>query len=190
MVYSTLSDSLNRLYRKSQKSGQCLIVRSGKGNKDRVTLLPDMLVSSLGDHIKSIRQVYDRDRADDLPGVMLEGALERKMPRAGEKWEWFWVFPAERVAKDPESGILRRHHLHSSVYGRAIKRAAVEAGIGKRVSTHCLRHSFATHLLERGCDLRTIQELLGHTDVKTTEIYTHVASGANGCGVTSPLDDL
>jgi integrase len=120
----------------------------------------------------------------------MPGALARKFRRAAETFAWFWLFPAKQISMDPESGTRRRHHLHGKVYNEAIKRAAVAAGIEKRVTSHALRHSFATHLLENGTDLRTIQDLLGHEDITTTEIYLHVATGVNGLGVVSPLDEM
>jgi integrase len=138
--------------------------------------------------IEVARSVWKGDREVGLAGVYLPGALARKFRRAPESFEWFWLFPSRQTSVDPECGIRRRHHLHGSVYNSAIKRAAAAAGIEKRVTSHCLRHSFATHLLESGTDLRTIQELLGHEDITTTEIYLHVAIGANGLGVESPLD--
>ena len=138
--------------------------------------------------IEVAREVWRGDREAGLAGVYLPGALARKFRRARENFEWFWLFPARQTSVDPECGIRRRHHLHGSVYNEAIKRAAAAAGIEKRVTSHCFRHSFATHLLESGADLRTIQELMGHEDITTTEIYLHVATGANGLGVVSPLD--
>jgi len=165
-----------------------VIVRQGKGDKDRVTVLPHSLRDSIAKQIERARVIWQIDRQQGLAGVYMPGALARKFRRAAMSFEWFWMFPARQVSVDPESGIRRRHHLHGQVYNQAIKRAAEAARIGKRVTSHALRHSFATHLLENGVDLRTIQEILGHQDITTTEIYLHVATGSNGLGVVSPLD--
>lgn len=167
-----------------------LTVRSGKGDKDRTTVIPEGLKEELREHLAKVRVVFEKDRAAGKAGVQIPGALGRKFSKAGETWPWFWVFPAKNESVDPESKVRRRHHLHGKVYGESIKRAAESAAIPKRITTHVLRHSFATHLLERGTDIRTIQELLGHEDVTTTQIYTHVAMGANQLGVVSPLDSL
>ena len=165
-------------------------VRRGKGQKDRVTVVPESLVEPLTRWKAGIRGLWEADRAAGRPGVALPGAMERKMSKAGERWEWFWVFPAANESKDPESGICRRHHLHSDVYSRAISKAAQKAGIEKWVTSHALRHTFATLLLKNGCDIRTVQELLGHEDVTTTEGYTHSATGVGKAGVKSPVDGI
>ncbi len=164
-------------------------VRSGKGDKDRITLLPKRLNDRLASHLEKLRGLYDKDREKNLPGVALPGGLERKYPNAGKEWGWFWLFPSKSLSVDPVSAVVRRHHIHPVTLQRAFKKAVNEAGIAKNASIHTLRHSFATHLLESGYDIRTIQKLLGHKHLQTTMIYTHVA-GKDFRGVTSPLDML
>ncbi|HQR52637.1 MAG TPA: integron integrase [Burkholderiales bacterium] len=164
-----------------------IVVREGKGNKDRVTMLPTALVPDLQRQIAYAKTLWASDRAEKRPGVETPQSVAKKYPRASESWAWFWVFPSDHEATDPRSGTRRRHHLYEGTLGSAIKRAAVRAQIAKPISTHTLRHSFATHLLERGQDIRTIQELLGHGHVDATMIYTHVLN--RGVGVLSPLDD-
>lgn len=166
-----------------------ILVREGKGGKDRVTVLPGSLVPALRDHLARVRLLWEADRATDLPGVFMPDALERKFPNGGRSWGWFWVFPGRALSVDPRSGIERRHHTHEQALQRAIKRALATARIVKPASTHTLRHSFATHLLQAGYDIRTVQELLGHADVSTTMIYTHVLN-RGGRGVVSPADSL
>jgi integron integrase len=164
-----------------------LTVRSGKGDKDRLTVLPESLKNNLQGQIMRARELFDHDRKHGALGVFLPNALERKYPNAGKEWGWFWVFPAPTQSLDPRSKIYRRHHIHVTCLQRSFKQGVRAAGVTSNASVHSLRHSFATHLLERGHDIRTIQELLGHSSIQTTMIYTHVA-GKNILGVTSPLD--
>jgi integron integrase len=161
----------------------------GKGGKQRDTLLPDSVKEPLKQHLVDIKKLFEIDRNHDTPGVEMPYALERKYPNAGKEWGWQWLFPSSRLSTDPRSKIIRRHHMHPSILHKHLKKAAVRAGIAKRVSSHTLRHSFATHLLENGYDIRTVQELMGHSSLKTTMIYTHVAA-KNKMGVKSPLDQL
>ncbi|MEW6573661.1 MAG: integron integrase [Bacillota bacterium] len=164
-----------------------VIVRSGKGDKDRRTVLPERLKDDLIRHIAEVRSLYDRDRAQNLNGVALPDALEKKYPGAGKEWGWFWLFPSKSLSVDPRTLTVRRHHVHPASLQKAFKTAVEKAGIAKPASVHTLRHSFATHLLENGYDIRTVQELLGHRNLQTTMIYTHVAS-RNILRVRSPLD--
>jgi integron integrase len=167
-----------------------ILVRDGKGQKDRRTMLPDAFKPALHDHIADVKALHDADVANGSGEVFVPDALLRKYPGAGKAWGWQYAFPAREKSRDPLTGAFRRHHLHESVVQRAMKEAVREAGIAKLASCHTLRHSFATHLLERGYDIRTIQELLGHKDVTTTMVYTHVLNQAGGRGVQSPLDRL
>ena len=164
-----------------------ITVREGKGGKDRRTMLPDSLLEPLRHQLDRIGLIHEGDRREGLAPVELPYALARKYPRAGHELAWQYVFPAAQPGIDPRSGIRRRHHLHESAVQRMIRAAVRDAGIPKPATSHTLRHSFATHLLEAGYDIRTVQELLGHSDVRTTQIYTHVLN-RGGKGVRSPLD--
>lgn len=166
-----------------------LAVRDGKGNKDRATLLPEVVHHALREHLAGVKTIHQQDLRDGYGAVYLPQALARKYAGAACAWPWQYVFPASGVSRDPRSGVIRRHHVHESTLQKAISSARREARITKRVSPHCLRHSFATHMLEDGANIRTLQTLLGHKDVKTTEIYTHVMN-KDISGIRSPLAAL
>ena len=166
-----------------------IVVRRAKGGKDRVTMLPGALVPELQSHLEGVQGLHQRDLAEGGGAAPLPGAFARKSPDAARQWSWQFVFPARRRYQNPADGSRGRHHLHESVIQRAVKAAAAEAGLTKRITCHSLRHSFATHLLQDGYDIRTVQELLGHRDVATTMIYTHVLN-RGGRGVWSPADRL
>ena len=166
-----------------------ILIRDGKGFKDRVTMLPDGAVRPLCAHLERVREQHEVDLADGFGHVWLPHALSRKYPSASGDWGWQYVFPAERRSPDPRTGVVRRHHVSDQAFQRAMRQAVRDAGVAKPATPHTLRHSFATHLLEAGYDIRTVQELLGHADVSTTMIYTHVLN-RGGRRVQSPLDGL
>jgi integron integrase len=166
-----------------------VVVRGGKGDKDRVTMLPEVVSPALEQHLRKVRALHQTDLAVGCGKVWLPEALRRKYPRAEEEWGWQWVFPSAELSVDPETRVRRRHHVTDAAVQHAIKLAARKAGLAKPVSPHTLRHCFATHLLENQTDIRTVQELLGHKYLETTQIYTHVMKKP-GLGVRSPLDNL
>lgn len=165
-----------------------LTVRDGKGMHDRVTMLPERLSQPLREHLRGVQRIHAQDLADGYGEVYLPFALARKSPGAARAWGWQYLFPADQRSIDPRGGNVRRHHIHESALQRAVKEAVQASGVTKHASCHTFRHSFATHLIESGYDIRTVQELLGHADVKTTMIYTHVLN-RGGRGVRSPLDE-
>ncbi len=190
LLYGTglrLSEGLSLRVKDVDFAQQQIIVRDTKGNENRVTMLPESIAEELKIHLQSVKILHQQDLQKGYGSVYLPFALERKYPRAKYDWIWQFVFPSSSISKDPRSGEVRRHHLHESSLQKALKQAVHQAGIQKKVGCHTFRHSFATHLLQNGYDIRTVQELLGHKNVKTTMIYTHVLN-RGGRGVRSPLD--
>lgn len=166
-----------------------IVIRSAKGEKDRVTMLPEYVILPLQKHLNYVKELHKKDLKDGYDSIYMPYALEKKYPKAGRELGWYYVFPAAQISKDPRTGISRRHHTDESVLQKAVKKAIRQAGIYKHASCHTFRHSFATHLLEAGYDIRTVQELLGHKDLNTTMVYTHVLN-KGALGVKSPIDSI
>jgi integron integrase len=192
LIYGTglrLRECLNLRIKDIDFERNSIVVRSGKGDKDRETLLPEGLIKPLQEQMRRVRSRFEEDRRNGIAGVSIPAALRRKYPKSPESWKWFWVFPSPKLSIDPAEKIVRRHHIYHSSLQKAFHKAVQAAGLTKNASVHTLRHSFATHLIEHGYDIRTVQELLGHSSLQTTMIYTHVAR-KNKLGVESPFDRL
>ena len=192
LLYGTgmrISEALQLRVKDVDFERQVITVRAGKGGKDRVVMLPSTLAPGLRDQMRHSRSLWEADAGARRSGVQMPDAIERKYPRAGHSWAWFWVFPQATHSSCPRTGIVRRHHLFDQTFQRAFKRAVEQAGIARPATPHTLRHAFATHMLQSGYDIRVVQKLLGHADVSTTMIYTHVLELGGGA-VRSPLDQL
>jgi integron integrase len=192
LLYGTgmrISEGLQLRVKEVDFAHHTLIVRAGKGGKDRALMLPQSLAPALRAQLAAARELWLADQTEGRGGVEMPDALARKYRRAGASWPWFWVFPQDTLSTDPRSGVVRRHHLYDQTFQRAFKRAVAAAGVVQPATPHTLRHAFATHLLQSGYDIRTVQDLLGHADVATTMIHTHVLK-AGGGGVRSPLDSI
>ena len=184
-----ISDCLRLRIKDLDFSGNTIQINDSKGNKNRLLMMPQTIKRVLQNRLDEIRELYDADRRNDVPGVWLPTALDEKAPAWGTSWGWFWLFPAKKLSLDPRTNVLRRHHLKRDFYAPAMKAAKKRLGFTKEVVPHTWRHSFATHMLLQGCDLRTLQRLLGHASIKTTEIYLHVIE-AMSSKLVSPLDRL
>lgn len=192
LLYGTgmrISEAMNLRVKDLDFAHKTIIVREGKGAKDRALMLPASLIEPLQAQLKRSHAIWTKDRENNVPGVEMPFAIDRKYPRAGQSWAWHWVFPQATLSTDPRSKVVRRHHVYDRTFQRAFKLAKEAAGIHQPATPHTLRHSFATHLLQSGYDIRTVQDLLGQSDVSTTMIYTHVLKVGGG-GVRSPLDVL
>jgi integron integrase len=192
LLYGTgmrLSEGLQLRVKDVDFEHRAIVVRAGKGGKDRLLMLPSSLAAPLREQLTRARVLWTSDQAEGRGGVEMPAALDRKYPRAGASWSWFWVFPQAKHSTDPRSGVVRRHHMFDQTFQRAFQRAVRTCDLAKPATPHTLRHAFATHLLQAGYDIRTVQDLLGHADVATTMIYTHVMKLGGGA-VRSPMDSM
>lgn len=184
-----ISDCLKLRIKDLDFSNSTVQINDSKGNKNRLLMMPERLKDSLKEQVERTREIYNADRSSDMPGVHLPTAIERKAPAWAISWEWYWLFPASKISKDPRAPVLRRHHQKRHIYSKPFETALARAKIEKAIVPHTWRHSFATHLLLQGCDLRTLQRLMGHASIKTTEIYLHVIEAMSN-KIVSPLDRL